>query len=78
MCRYDVLYQNKALEESYSLDTLIGSVFEEEEILECIKRTYQPNWKRRKAKHGFLARNATPSGRKVNKRRANTGRRISI
>jgi ribosomal protein L34 len=50
----------------------------QEDILECVKRTYQPNWKKRKAKHGFLARNATVAGRRLNKRRALAGRRISI
>lgn len=49
-----------------------------EDILECVKRTYQPHWKRRKAKHGFLSRNATKSGRKIHKRRAAMGRRISV
>lgn len=53
-------------------------LYKQDEVLECIKRTYQPNWKRRKAKHGFLGRNATANGRKVNKRRAAAGRRISI
>lgn len=76
--RYEHLYRNEMLESMWSLENVLGGLYEEENIEECIKRTYQPNWKRRKAKHGFLARNATPNGRKVNRRRANAGRRISV
>ena len=71
------MYQNKDME-NITFDGLIEDLYKQDEVLECIKRTYQPNWKRRKAKHGFLSRNATASGRKINRRRANTGRRISI
>jgi large subunit ribosomal protein L34 len=76
--QYEHLYRNEMLESMWSLENVLGGLYEEENIEECIKRTYQPNWKRRKAKHGFLARNATPNGRKVNRRRANAGRRISV
>lgn len=72
--RHAHLYRNEILESLFAPEAVV----EEEIIEECIKRTYQPNWKRRKAKHGFLSRNATASGRKVNRRRAATGRRISV